>query len=381
VRIALVVPGGVDRSGEYRVVPALLALIERLAVRNDVTVFALTQEDEPGTWELAGARIYNIGRRWTRLRAVSAICAQSRRSPFDLIQAIWSWNCGVVAVSAASLLGIPSLVHVAGGELVALRDITYGGRLTWRGRLREFVVLRAASVVTAASTPIIDSLAALGIRARRVPLGVDLAKWPPRAPVRHQRREGQPARLIHVANLNRVKDQPTLLRALALLKAAGRDFTLDVVGEDTLGGRMQALAEQLGLSGCVTFHGFLTQRAVRPLVERADLLTVSSRHEAGPLVMLEAAVVGVPTVGTAVGHLCEWSPAAASAVPVGDPARLAAAIGRLLDDEDLRLRVAKEAFSRAMREDANYTAHHFQALYADLESRPHRIHRGRPRRL
>jgi glycosyltransferase involved in cell wall biosynthesis len=97
--------------------------------------------------------------------------------------------------------------------------------------------------------------------------------------------------------------------------------------------------------------------------------------------MLEAAVVGVPTVGTAVGHLCEWSPAAASAVPVGDPARLAAAIGRLLDDEDLRLRVAKEAFSRAMREDANYTAHHFQALYADLESRPHRIHRGRPRRL
>ena len=27
MRIALVVPGGVDRSGEYRVIPALLALI------------------------------------------------------------------------------------------------------------------------------------------------------------------------------------------------------------------------------------------------------------------------------------------------------------------------------------------------------------------
>ena len=381
MRIALVVPGGVDRSGEYRVVPALLALIERLAARSDVTVFALTQEDEPGTWELAGARIYNIGRRWTRFRAVSAICAQSRRSPFDLVQAIWSWNCGAVAVSAALLLGIPSLVHVAGGELVALRDISYGGRLTWRGRLREFVVLRAASAVTAASTPIIDSLADLGVRARRVPLGVDLARWPARAPVRQYRGTGEPARLIHVASLNRVKDQPTLLRALALLRAAGRDFTLDVVGEDTLGGRMQALTEQLGLSGYVTFHGFLTQREVRPLVERAALLIVSSRHEAGPLVVLEAAAVGVPTVGTAVGHVWEWSPVAASAVPVGDPARLATAIGRLLDDEDLRLRIAQEAFARALREDANHTAQHFQALYADLESSPNRIHRGRPRRL
>ena len=144
---------------------------------------------------------------------------------------------------------------------------------------------------------------------------------------------------------------------------------------------MQALAEQLGLSGCVTFHGFLTQRAVRPLVERADLLIVSSRHEAGPLVMLEAAAVGVPTVGTAVGHVCEWSPAAAFSVPVGAPARLAAAIGTLLDDEELRFRIATEAFSRASREDANYTAQHFQELYADLESRPNGVHRGRPRRL
>lgn len=31
MRIALVVPGGVDQSGEYRVIPVLLALIGRLA--------------------------------------------------------------------------------------------------------------------------------------------------------------------------------------------------------------------------------------------------------------------------------------------------------------------------------------------------------------
>jgi hypothetical protein len=31
LKVALVVPGGVDRSGDYRVIPVLLALIERLA--------------------------------------------------------------------------------------------------------------------------------------------------------------------------------------------------------------------------------------------------------------------------------------------------------------------------------------------------------------
>src|SRR2546429_2362007 len=54
----------------------------------------------------------------------------------------------------------------------------------------------------------------------------------------------------------------------------------------------------------------------------------SSRHETGPLAMLEAAVAGVPTIGTAVGHIAEWAPHAAVSAPVGDSAGLAGAIGR-----------------------------------------------------
>src|SRR5450631_2983444 len=61
MRIALVVPGGVDRSLEYRVIPALLALISRLAIHNDVHVFALYQEIEAGESQAAGAHIHNIG--------------------------------------------------------------------------------------------------------------------------------------------------------------------------------------------------------------------------------------------------------------------------------------------------------------------------------
>jgi glycosyltransferase involved in cell wall biosynthesis len=364
VKIALVVPGGVDRSGEYRVIPALLALIARLSAHHPIDVFALQQEQEPGSWDLAGARIHNIGRGNTRLRAIRAIYAQHRSSPFQLVQAIWSGAPGQVAVAAAKMLGIPSCVHLGGGELVALPDIQYGGRLSWRGRVREAVVLRAANTVTAASSGMIEALARIGIAAQRIPLGVDLQIWPPREPVR--REPFGPARLIHAASLNRVKDQSTLLRALALIAQAGLDFELDVVGEDTLKGEVQALTQQLGLSRHVRFHGFLTQARLRPLVEAAHLMLISSRHEAGPLVVLEAAAVGVPTVGTAVGHVAEWAPTAAVAVPVAEPAALARAIIGLLSDEDARLRLAREAWQRATREDADYTARSFEALYSAL---------------
>lgn len=360
MKLALVVPGGVDRTGVYRVIPALLALIERLARKHEVHVFALRQESLPGRWSLAGATVHNIGDGRQRWRAIAAICAEHRHAPFDAIHAIFSGSCGAVAVAAAKLLRCPSLVHIAGGELVALHDIGYGGRRRWMGRLREAIVLRSADVVTAASTPIIDSLRDLGLRAWRVPLGVDLQAWPPLAP---RRRRMDTARLMHVASLNRVKDQATLLRALSLVVKAGADVQLDVVGVDTLDGEVQRLSQQLGLQRQVRFLGFKTQHELRPLMANADLLLMASRHETGPLVLLEAAVAGVPTVGTAVGHIAEWAPSAAVAVPVGNEAALAEAVLTVLADEDLRLRLAAEAQRRAVLEDVDHTVRVFEALY------------------
>ncbi|BDU19096.1 glycosyltransferase family 4 protein [Dyella sp. GSA-30] len=363
MKLALVLPGGVDRTGEYRVIPVFLALIERLARMHEVHVFVLRQEAAAAEWDLVGARIHNIGDGWPRARAIAAIRAEHRRAPFDLVHAIFSGSCGFVAVAAAKLLRLPSLVHIAGGELVALHAIGYGGRQKWKGRLREAVVLRCADIVTAASAPIIDSLQTLGIDAERVPLGVDLQAWPPLEP---RRRDAARARLIHVASLNRVKDQSTLLQALALLAKAGLDFEMDIVGVDTLQGEMERLARQLDLERHVRFLGFKTQRELRPIMATVDLLVMSSLHEAGPLVLLEAALAGVPTVGTAVGHIAEWAPLAAWAVPVEDFAALAGAIQQALADEPLRLELAQRAQHRAMLEDADYTVRAFGALYSRL---------------
>ena len=367
MKVAIVLPGGVDRSGEVRVIPALVSLIARLAAEHDVHVFATHQESKPGSWMLQGARVHNLGVPRTARRAASAILAEHRRGPFQVLQSLWAGRPAALTVGIAVLLRLPSLVHVAGGELVALPDIGYGGSRTWFGGALARMVLRKATMVTCASTPMVELVATCGVKAQRLPLGVDLQHWPPRRPI--GRRPEELPRFIHIASLNLVKDQTTLLLALRKLADVGRDFRLDVVGEDTLGGRIQALAAELGLASRITFHGFLTQRALRPIVEAAHVALMSSRHEAGPVAMLEAAVAGVPTVGTAVGHIAEWSPHAALAVPCQNPAALAAALTKVLDYEDLRLRLAEAAFRDATREDADATAKAFNDAYRRLAGR------------
>ena len=62
MRIGLVVTGGVDRSGRERVVPSLLWLVEQLARRHDVHVFALHYYPEACVYPLRGATVHDLGR-------------------------------------------------------------------------------------------------------------------------------------------------------------------------------------------------------------------------------------------------------------------------------------------------------------------------------
>ncbi|MDB4948434.1 MAG: hypothetical protein JWM27_1083 [Gemmatimonadetes bacterium] len=364
MKVALLVPGGVDRTGTHRVIPCLLWMIERLVAAGDeVHVFAMRQEPEPGRWPLLGAQIHNAGRRPRRTRMLLQLAAEHRRGRFDVLHALWIEQ-GLVAAAARCIHGTPILLHLPGGDVTALPEIGYGARLTLRGGLSVRLATGAAARVVAPSNYVVGQAAALGITAERVPFGVALDRWPPRLPRR--RTPAEPARLLHVGSLNPVKDQDTLLRSAARLAAGGVDFSLDVIGQDTLGGAVQRRAAEMGLGQAVRFRGFLPHDELRPWVDRADLLLVTSRHEAGPLVLLEAAVAGVPTAGTRVGHLADWAPDACAAVAVGDADGLAAAVGCLLLDEDARLRMAERAQALALAEDADWTARRIREIYAEI---------------
>lgn len=365
MRIALIVPGGVDRSGTDRVIPCLLWLLERLSTTHDVHVFSMRGGERRDRYPLSGATVHQIGGTGRRtLPTLESLIREHRREPFAVLHALWVSGPGVVAAIAGRLLRRPVLLHIPGGDLVAMPEIGYGGRLSALDRVRVRVALAEATVRTAPSAAICEDAAGLGYPAERVPLGVSRQAWAPRPPRR--RRSDAPARLVHVASLNRVKDQATLLRAVRRLRDAGMDFTLDVVGVDTLDGEIERLADEMALSSRTRFHGFLTQERLIPLVSAADLMLVSSLHEAGPIAAAEAAMVAVPTVGTAVGQLRAWAPDSAAIAPVGDDAALAAAARCLLEDESYRLQIAASAQARVLAEDADWSANRISELYREM---------------
>lgn len=373
MKIAFVLPGGVDRSGDQRVIPCLLWLIERLVAAGDeLHIFALNQEPRPGRWPLLGATVHNAGARPRQLRAFAALAAEHRRAPFDVVHGFWATGPGVVSAAFARWKGLPCVLTVPGSELTAIEEIGYGGQLTWFGRLWTRLALAGAGTIIVESDWVAKRAARFGVTPMRLPFGVALDRWPLLAPRR--RDPTQPLRLIHVANLNPVKDHETLLLALAELRKRGIPFRLDAIGLDTMRGAVQKRCADLGLSDRVTFHGVLTHAEQRRWFEAADLLVVSSRHEGAPLVAQEAGVAGIPTVGTAVGHIADWAPGAAVAVPVGDPQAMAAAIADLASDEEKRLHLAIAAQGVASAIDANATARTIRQLYADLQrSAPRQI--------
>ena len=365
MKIALVVPGGVDRSGTDRVIPVLLWLIERLVRAGDqVHVFALDQESRPGRWELLGATVHSAGRAPRRLRSLRDLLREHRRGRIHVIHAFWAGAPGQVAAAFAAIRRVPFVVTLPGGDLASIPEIGYGAQLHWRSRLATRVVLSRASAIIAPSEWLADQARAQGWQPIVCPFGVALDRWPPTPP--RKRQPGQPLRLIHVASLNRVKDPFGVLEAMRHLAGQGVDFRLEIIGSDTLGGAVQGRCHALGLDDRVKFRPFMPNSELRKQFDAADLLVMSSLHEGAPIAMLEAAVAGVPTVGTAVGNIADWAPEAAIGVPVRDPAALAKAIALLAADEPERLRVANAAHARALAHDADAYAAQIRGIYADL---------------
>jgi len=376
MRIALVLPGGVDRTGRERVIPAVLGLIERLARRHRLLVFAVEHEPRWCQYPLLGATVFNLGRvsgggkavQWAVRfrRLITAL--RSEGEPFDILHALWVGTPASLALAAGRWLGIPVVASVGGGELVWLPEIGYGGQGTVISRRIASVILHKADALSAGSQYALRPLVKIRPDSTWLPWGVDWNLF--NAPVK--RPPGPPWRLLHVASLNRVKDQVTLLKAACLVLDKGKPIQLDVVGEDTLAGSVQRTANELNLGDAIRFHGFQTIDTVAAFYRQAHLYVHSSLFESMGAVVLEAGAAGVPTVGTAVGLIAEMAPQAALAVPTRDWEALAKGIVELLDNHERRYRLGQAAQRFARAYDADWTAAQFEAVYSRLSQRPRR---------
>lgn len=131
--------------------------------------------------------------------------------------------------------------------------------------------------------------------------------------------------------------------------------------------RLEALAASLGVSGSVTFTGFVSEATLAELYRRAAVFVMPSRGEGFGLVYLEAMRAGRPCVAahaSAAAELVEDGESGLLVDPL-DPAALAAALARLLASTELANRLGQAGRRRFER---LYTPERFRArLWPFLE--------------
>lgn len=153
-----------------------------------------------------------------------------------------------------------------------------------------------------------------------------------------------------VSNLRAVKDQASLVRAIARLAPEWQNLRLVLVGEGDQRGPLTALAADLGIADRVVLAG--ARADGRRLQALFDVSVLCSRSEGFPNAVIEAMAAARAVVGTNVGGIPDAVTDGENGllVPVGDPVALARAIGSLLADPDLRGTMAAAGRARARRD-------------------------------
>jgi glycosyltransferase involved in cell wall biosynthesis len=189
--------------------------------------------------------------------------------------------------------------------------------------------------------------------------GVEPALFhPATAPVAHQYTIGYVGRLVEPKGVH------VLLRALAGLRG---DWRAVIAGEGEQRPALAALAADLGLAERVCFAGRVAGDAVPDFYRGLDVLAVPSLttptwKEQFGRVIIEAMACQVAVVGSDSGEIPHVIGDGGLVTPEGDPAALAAALQRLLDDPAERARLAAAGRARVL---AHYTQASLARQYYD----------------
>ncbi len=175
----------------------------------------------------------------------------------------------------------------------------------WRNRLYEWLQTRSFrhfDGVVVVSAKLRRELIASGVSASRVYLIRNAwsapASFPDRAATRA--RLGlvdDGPRVAFVGRLSREKGPDVFLRAAALMRTS--DVSFSVVGSGPLASECRDLADELGLSERVTWHGSIPGAGT--FLPAFDAIALTSRTEGTPMLLLEAMAAEVPIVATGVG--------------------------------------------------------------------------------
>lgn len=158
-----------------------------------------------------------------------------------------------------------------------------------------------------------------------------------------------------VGRLTEIKNHELFLRSVARFKESSDESTpavkFVVIGDGSLRSQLEQLAASLGLQTDVIFAG--NRRDLQNFYPALDIVALSSHNEGTPLTLIEAMANARPVIATNVGGVVDllgeplpktenyFECTRGIGVPPGDENAFAAGLHRLVNEADLRTRLAQ----------------------------------------
>ncbi|MFH0244558.1 glycosyltransferase family 4 protein [Streptomyces sp. HK10] len=302
----------------------------------------------------------------------------ARRGEFDVVHDNQTLGYGLLGLDR---LGFP-LVTTVHHPITVDRRLDLAAAEGWRRRvsvrrwygftrMQKRVARRLPTVLTVSGSSrreITEDLGVLPERVHVVPIGADTRLFSPDAAVPEI-----PGRIVTTSSADvPLKGLVHLVEALAKVRTEHQSAHLVVVGKRPEKGPVAEAMERYGLGGAVEFVKGISDRELAGLVRGAQIACVPSLYEGFSLPAAEAMATGTPLVATTGGAIPEVAGPDGEtclAVEPADAGALAAALGRLLGDAELRARLGAAGRERVLRrftweQAARGTVEHYRAAVA-----------------
>ena len=247
-------------------------------------------------------------------------------------------------------------------------------------RLAERLLARSADTLIAVSDEVRNDLVAFGVapaeRFAVVPYGFDLPAWSEsddrgRVRIREELGVGEETFVIGWAGrMTPIKRPFDLVRTLRSLLDQDVDAVLVLLGDGNDRRATEALARELGVYDQTRFVGF--RQGIRDWYAAFDAFLLTSANEGAPVVAIEALAAERPVVATRVGGTATVVTDGESGflAPMGDVDGLAAHLGVLARDPELRARLGRAGAADVLERFAtSRMADELEAVYRRLLAR------------
>lgn len=221
-------------------------------------------------------------------------------------------------------------------------------------RIQKWGMQRAAGVIFLTKyAGTLVRLTTSGIRtAAYIPHGVGaefaaVSKNSKRATLR-----GEKIRCLYISNAEIYKNHPQVIAAAGRLVSAGHAIELTLVGGGVGEGLERlnaAIAQYDPERRFVKTYGFVEQATLPEFLSQADIFIFASSCENFPVTLIEAMAAGVPIACSNCGPMPEVLGNTGLYFDPLDPKTIAAAVAKLIDDDDLREKLAAAAKNLARR--------------------------------